>query len=408
MADVLDLSKLFKIQVPAQMAYDDPIVVIEDQQDLRLIIVHHLQKMTFSNVKHVANGYEALELLSDQKGIMTFICDLDMPVMGGLDLLGELRERTDIERGPFLLTMDHVSKEKAMLAVENGVDDILAKPFTYADIIPKLRNAFKLFHNPKNPEKVYELAKRSLRGNDLVAAEKIYTILADASPKSARPWVGLARIALAKDDLKGARNLLNEAEKRNSNYVHVYAMRGDILVKEQNWEEALAAFKKAISLSPLNPMRYRVAAELLFKVKRFQDAANLLEEAIKHSLEFKELYHFLSQAHFALKDYGKAARFIRSALTSDPHNVTFLNQLGISLKESQQLDEATKIYNQIIKLEPDNMAALYNKAILLNTKGELPEAIKLLERVVRKYPDFTQASQKLQEFRKLTPNSGAA
>jgi len=400
MAEPIDLAKLFKIPVPTQMGFDDPIIVIEDQQDLRLIIVHHLQKMNFSTVKHVANGYEALELLNDHKGSATFICDLDMPVMGGLDLLGELRERTDVERGPFLLTMDHVSKEKAMLAVENGVDDILAKPFTYADIIPKLRNAHKVFHNPKNPEKVYEMAKRGLRNNDLASAETIYKALADAAPKAARPWVGLARIALARKDLPAAHTLLNAAEQRNANYVHTYSMRGDMYVTEQKWDDAYKAFKKAIDLSPLNPMRYRAAAELLFKVNRFQEAVLLLEEAIKHSLEFKELYHFLSQAQFALKDYAKAARYIRSALSTDPDNVVFLNQLGISLKESQQYDEATKVYNQIIKLEPDNKAALYNKAILLNTKGDTAEAIKLLERVVRKYPEFNQAVQKLTEFRK--------
>ena len=305
--------------------------------------------------------------------------------------------------------MDHVSKEKAMLAVENGVDDILAKPFTYADIIPKLRNAFKLFHNPKNPEKVYELAKKSLKNNDLVSAEKIYRALAEASPKSARPWVGLARIAVAKNEIKVAHSHLQAAEERNKNYVHAFALRGDLYVQEQKWDEAFEALKTAINLSPLNPIRYRAAAELLFKVNRYQEAADLLENAVRHSLEFKELYHFLSQAHFALKDYPKAAKYIRSALSSDQDNVVFLNQLGICLKEAQQFDEATKIYNQIIKLDPDNKAALYNKAILLNSKGDIADAVKLLDRVVKKHPDFTQAVNKLSELRKLqATNQGAA
>jgi len=331
-----------------------------------------------------------------------------MPVMGGLDLLNELRERTDVERGPFLMTMDQVSKEKIMLAIENGVDDILAKPFTYADIVPKLRNAFKFFHNPKNPEKVYELAKSHLRNNQLNEAEKVYKALADAAPKAARPWVGLARIAVVKKDISAAYAMLMQAEQRNKNFVHAFALRADLLAGEKKWDEAFKAYKTAIELSPLNPMRYKAAADVLFQNNRYQEAVTLLEGALTHALEFKELYHYLSQAQFALKDYSKAAKYIRMALTTEPENVVFLNQLGISLKESQQFDEATKVYNQIIKLDPDNKAALYNKAILLNTKGETAEAIKLMERVAKKFPDFTIAAQKLAEFRKSGDNKGAA
>ena len=114
--------------------------------------------------------------------------------MSGLELLGELREEITVNRVPFCLTMGNVSKNKIMLGIEHGVDEILVKPFTLGDILPKIKKAFKVFHNPKNPEKVYELAKQLLRNKSYDESEKVYQALHNAAPKTARPLVGLARL----------------------------------------------------------------------------------------------------------------------------------------------------------------------------------------------------------------------
>jgi tetratricopeptide (TPR) repeat protein len=399
--DTKSLAARYKIPSPAQLDAKDTIMVVEDQTDLRLIVTHQLKKLNFANIRHATNGYEAIESLRETPGkIAAFIVDQDMPILGGLELLAELRESTALERGPFCLTMDHVSKEKLMLAVENGVDEILVKPFTLADVGPKLRSAFAKFHNPGNPEKLYELAKRELREGKLEQSEKIYAELATAAKKSARPVVGLARIAVKRGDLPGALKHLAEAEARNKSYVHLFSERAEIYAAKGEWDLAIDTFKHAIALSPLNPLRYKAAAELLFKVKRFQDAADLLELAVNHKLEFPELFHFLSQAKFSVRDYKAAARYVRQALAGDPENVIYLNQLGVCLKETDQIEDAMKAYNQAIKIDPTNGSALYNKGVLLHARGELEEAIKHLERAVAKNPEFGEAKAKLEEYKR--------
>ena len=396
----IDFGKLFNIEMPAKLDPNLPVLVVEDQQDMRLIITHQLQKLQFSKVKQASNGYEALEVLAEHKDIAAIVCDMEMPVLGGLELLNELRERTDLNRPPFCLIMDNVNRERLMLAVEHGVDEILVKPFTLSDIYPKVLTAWKKFHNPRNPEKAYEIAKIHLRNKNWDEAEKVYKVLADSAQKSARPLVGIARVYIGRGDYQKALEFLLQGEQRNKAYVHVFSTRGEIYVLQKKFDDALRAFDQAIMLSPLNPLRYKAAADILMVRERYTDAATLLDKAVKSGLEFKELYNHLSQAYFMLKDYAKAQRYVKSALAMDPDNVTFLNQLGICLKHLEQLDEATKIYNQIIKLDPDNVAALYNKAILCETKGEFADAVKLLDRALRKDPAFTQAKSKLDEIKK--------
>ena len=402
----IDFGKLFNIPTPEKINTDAPIIVVDDQQDLRLIVVHQLQKLQFNNVKQASNGYEALEVMQEHKGFSAVICDMEMPVMGGLEMLLELRERTDLDRPPFCLMMDSVSKERLMLAVENGVDEILVKPFTLADIYPKVLLSWKKFHNPKNPEKAYEIAKSALRDKKFDESDRIYKLLSESSEKSARPLVGLARSALGRDDPHKALEHLVAAEQRNKAFVHIFATRGEIFAAMGKFDEAFKAFEQAISLSPLNPIRYRAAAEILFKRERYKEAIPLLEKAVKSGLEFKELYQFLSQAYFATKDYPKAQRYVKTALSLDPENVTYLNQLGICLKQQNLLDDANKVYNQIIKLDQDNIPALYNKAMLCEAKNEIADAVKLLERAIRKDPNFGPGKTKLAELKSKLPQAG--
>ena len=184
--------------------------------------------------------------------------------------------------------------------------------------------------------------------------------------------------------------------------------RGIIFTKQDSWEQAVAAFKKAIDLSPLNAQRYKMAADILFPTKRYKEACDLLETAVKFNLDFPALYHYLSQAKFALRDYKMAQKYVKQALQNAPDNVDYLNQLGICCKENGQVEDALKAYNQAIKLDPNNLEGLYNKAILLKSKQEFDEAIRLLEKVLKRDPQFTLAKIKLEECQKEKKDPKAA
>lgn len=394
------LADEFGIQVQTQLDQQLPIYLVEDQQDLRLIVAHHLAKLGFATVKHFANGHDCLTFMktNNEKQPSVIICDKDMPLMNGFELLLELKENPNCQRGAFAIALDQPDKEQIMLATENGVDGILVKPFSLKDIVPKLRHAHKVFHNPQNPELVYELAKSEFRAKNWDKAQKIFSRLAQQAEKAARPLVGLARIAAENQKWDEGLARLTDAEARNPYYVHTYVERARIFTLQGRVEDGVAQYKKAIELSPLNPLRYEEAAELMFRLHKYQEAIELLDIAVQKQLAFPSLHHYLSQGYFALKDYKKAVRHVKSALSSDPENVSYLNQLGVCYKESEQYDDATKVYNAVIKLDPDNRSALYNKALLLAAKGQIDEAIKLLRRCKEKHPDFELGTRKLKEL----------
>ncbi len=409
MAEIRDLITTYKITFPKIIDQEEVIVIVEDQIDMRLIIAHHLNKLGFKNIKQFSNGLEALEWLGKgQGGISLTVCDHEMPVMNGFDFLQEIKSDANLTRGPFAIAIEQASREKIMLATENGVDGVLVKPFTLKDILPKLKQAFKTYHNPNNPELLYEAAKKQFKQGNLDLAKKIFLSLSEVTQKAARPIVGLAMIAAQQGHAEEAEKLFNDAQKRNGHYVHTYVERGSFYANQNRIEDAVLQFKMAIKLSPLNPVRYEKAAGLLFDLKRHREAVDLLNIAISNELVFPAIHHYLSQGYYVLRDFKKAIRHIRSALGHEPNNVVYLNQLGISYKESEQYEEALRTYNAVIKLDPENKPALFNKAILLKSKGTLVEAVKLLEKIVAKYPDFKQAEEKLKEYKQESNNGQEA
>ena len=402
----VSLAQEFNLSIPTALLDNDRIIVAEPQQDMRMIVVHQLQKLQFKQIIQCRDGMEVLSALKKQD-VAAIICTMELPDMDGLELLSEIREDLEINRPPFCLAMGQVSKEKLMLAVETGVDEILVKPFTLGDIVPKLRKAFKTFHNPKNPEKVYELAKEKLRSGRSEESEKIYQRLCESAPQAARPLVGLAKVASAKQEYEQAFKLLESAQEKNDQYVHIFSLRGDIYLAQGEHDSGIAAYRHGIGMSPLNPNRYKKAGEALFAQAKYHDVVDILKSALSKKVHFKEIYDFLSQACYNLKDYERSAKYIRRAVEKEPDNITYLNQLALSLKECGELEEAKKFYNKVIKLDPDNKQALFNKAIMLAQTGKEQEAIKILERMVKKFPDFDKGIKKLEELNAKSEEGGA-
>jgi len=396
-----DLAKKYDLSPPESIDPKSAIMVVEDQQDVRLIIVHQLRKLNFSNLVQVKNGYEAIETIHKTRiTISAFICAMDLPILGGVDLLLELQEDTKLERAPFCITLMEPNKDKIMLAAEKGADEVLVKPFTLEDIGSKLMSAYKKYHFPGNPEKLYELAKRLLNESELEKSWEVYDDLRKSSPNSARPLLGLARIALAEGDYPKSLQLLNKAEQKNKFFVHNYSERANVYCQLKRWGYAATSFLKAIELSPLNPVRYQSAAEILLELKRYKEVSTLLESGIQQGISITKIYQMLGQAKFALKEYKAAAKCIRQGLKEDPENLMGLNKLAVCLAESGEVVDALKAYNTIIKINPQDANAQYSKAILQHKNGDAQAAIRTLKRLGDKHPGFDLGEEKLAEFQK--------
>lgn len=105
---------------------DKTILLVEDEEVIRRNIAS-LLKIFFKEVYTAHDGYDGIDKYEDNLPdiVMT---DLKMPVMGGFELIDELKKRSS--KAYTIIVSAHTDTELLIEAIHNGVDRYIIKPVT--------------------------------------------------------------------------------------------------------------------------------------------------------------------------------------------------------------------------------------------------------------------------------------
>jgi two-component system, chemotaxis family, chemotaxis protein CheY len=103
-------------------------LIVDDSTTMRRILVNALKSIGYTDLVEAGDGREALDRLTPEIGLV--ITDWNMPVMGGLELVKQLRGTPETAALPILMVTTRSAKEDIMQAVEAGVSSYVLKPFT--------------------------------------------------------------------------------------------------------------------------------------------------------------------------------------------------------------------------------------------------------------------------------------
>ncbi len=92
----------------------------------------------------VDRGQLALETLFSQPDISLVVLDLIMSDMSGYEVLARIRERFSPFELPVLVLTARNSSEDIRIALENGANDVVAKPFESEELMARVRNLSEL------------------------------------------------------------------------------------------------------------------------------------------------------------------------------------------------------------------------------------------------------------------------
>lgn len=113
------------------------ILVVDDERSMRDFLKILLQKGGYTVVT-AHNGENALECLASQEFDL-IISDIRMPGMGGLELLGAVKEQNpDL---PVIMITAFASPDDAVQAMKNGAFDYISKPFNVDEIKSVIESA---------------------------------------------------------------------------------------------------------------------------------------------------------------------------------------------------------------------------------------------------------------------------
>jgi two-component system, chemotaxis family, chemotaxis protein CheY len=112
-----------------------PILVVDDSQTMRSIVLTHLKSLGYSDIDVAEDGQAGLEKIKQKKyGLV--ISDWEMPQMNGEQFLKAVRQHAGYIKVPIIVLTTAAVRGTSYIA---GANAFLRKPFNEAD----LRNAIK-------------------------------------------------------------------------------------------------------------------------------------------------------------------------------------------------------------------------------------------------------------------------
>lgn len=117
------------------------ILVIEDDDDIREGVSVLLTSEDYK-VVGAANGPDGLALLDEDCDLV--ILDVMMPKMSGIDCCREIRARRSMV--PVLFLSAKTKESDKALGLLSGGDDYLAKPFSYVELLARVKALLRRYH----------------------------------------------------------------------------------------------------------------------------------------------------------------------------------------------------------------------------------------------------------------------
>jgi two-component system, OmpR family, KDP operon response regulator KdpE len=120
------------------MTYTDPILIIDDEVQIRRLLEITLSANGYK-ITEASTGKEGLELAATRHPSL-IILDLGLPDTDGIEILKKLREWY---LKPIIILSVRNSEDEIIKALDNGANDYLTKPFRTGELLARIRVAIR-------------------------------------------------------------------------------------------------------------------------------------------------------------------------------------------------------------------------------------------------------------------------
>jgi tetratricopeptide (TPR) repeat protein len=157
-----------------------------------------------------------------------------------------------------------------------------------------------------------------------------------------------------------------------------YAKKGDALVFENLYEEALTCYEIAIEFQDNYYDAWLSKGVVLARLKRFEEALIAFDKVIQLNPTNYLAWHNKGSALWDLKKYEESLKAFKQSSSLFPVNYLSFFGEGLVLKQLKRFEEALAVFEKVIEIKPDFYEAWFRKACTHSLNGEHPTLAKAL------------------------------
>jgi len=150
------------------------VLIVEDEQDIAGLIKHTLERGGETEAQVVGSGDAALKAVTERVPDL-IILDLNLPVIGGLEVCRILRSRADVPHVPIIMLTARTSEDDRVSGLDQGADDYVTKPLSLRELTARVRAVLR-----RGP--AAEQRQGRYQGARLIADFEAVAIAVDGAP----------------------------------------------------------------------------------------------------------------------------------------------------------------------------------------------------------------------------------
>ncbi len=387
-----------KQQSPNQMNF----LIVDDMDNMRRSVRAMLKLINYGKAIYEApNGREAWKILTStdefQEPIHFIICDYNMPIMKGTELLNTLRKDESLRDIPFLMITAEANTEVVAEAAEHDVDAYLTKPFVTASLEAKIDELLNNLYNPDQATLLLKEAKAVERKGDIPKAMKLIHAASQLKPGLSRPHRELGRLFLKLKKVPEAVKAFNKAIDINRLDVTSYHYLGQLYFHQGKIDQAIRSYSYAMDISPRHSDRAFKFVDLLVKKKELQKAEKILKIVLRHNSQDLKILEQISKMAAQHNFNDLAVRCYKLILKYSPRQIAIHKCLGIQLQKQGKFNEATIFLERAVAKFHQDVELLVSLAKCNLDMGRLIMADKWAAKALQIDPEHTEARQILNQ-----------
>ncbi len=305
------------------------VVVADGQKSMRHTLARTLRAAGFSQVRRVADGRAALEVM-EKEGCQLALVDWNLPRRDGLQVLERVRAHPELAPMVFILVSAETLDTRVMQAAEEAHDAYLSKPIRPETLIRRLelilhrrgtRARARLLEASGRVERAMEeylraahnhpgaswpllhLGRLLCRRQRLVEARDCYRRVLERDPGASWALLELGRLEEARGRAGSARRLYRRALADNPAFFRAYDALARSFLQEGHPARARQVLEEALAQGGgLNAARQSLLGRLLFQQGEWAGAADAFGRALdlKPYFQAAENHLYRAQALMAL------------------------------------------------------------------------------------------------------------
>jgi arylsulfatase A-like enzyme/Flp pilus assembly protein TadD len=253
-----------------------------------------------------------------------------------------------------------------------------------------------------DPETLQRLAALGYVGN--VIDVDPHAVLPD--PKDKLPLfeaMNAAKNFAQDDDFERAVATMKAVIAQDPNIMDAHLTMGNWLARLRRGEEAIAAYKHALSLKPDDDIALGNLARLYLARGKQKDALDALEvfrTALSANPRNPQSWYQLATLYLDTNHLGEAESAFKDALVANPKMGAAYNGLGVVAFTRGDLGPAETLVRKGLALEPRLRTAHYNLGRIREARGDRAQAEAEYREELATYPDQGRARFNLAQIRR--------